>query len=304
MSGFNSTVPHVLLPEDTPYGYWVSKTACYIFIVLFGISTTLHIGQSVVHRLWFPLWTAALCGVGELIGWSARLWSAINPAADDPFLMQISSTIISPTFLVAANFVILGRVIFLVGPEYSRLSPTWYTKVFLTADLVALVIQAIGGGLASSANDHAGSERGAQIMLAGIGIQFAALTIYSLLAIEFLVRVALDRPLRSLNLSSRGDMDNKVKSMIAGLIIGAIFLFVRTVYRTIELTDGWNGKVITNQNLFNWCDGMPIAVAMLTLNVFHPGRLIYNKDRILPKNDLRSTDSSNATLPMRSIETV
>ncbi|KAH7106661.1 RTA1-domain-containing protein, partial [Auriculariales sp. MPI-PUGE-AT-0066] len=260
---------------------------CYIFLGLFGISTILHIGQAVWYRLWFPLWTAVLCGIGELVGWSARLWCAIDPMADDPFLMHIV-----PTFLVAANFVILGRVIYLVGPEYSRLSPAWYGKAFLSADLVALVIQAVGGGMASSADDHAGSERGAQVMLVGIGIQFAALVIYSILATEFLVRVYTDRPMRRANFGSHVNMDEKIKMMITGLIISAVFLFIRTVYRTIELTDGWDGTIITNQALFNWCDGMPISVAMLTLNAFHPGRLVYNKDRVLPQRDLHSREAA------------
>lgn len=38
---------------------------------------------------------------------------------------RISTTIIAPTPLVAANFVILGELIRRMGPQYSRLSPMW-----------------------------------------------------------------------------------------------------------------------------------------------------------------------------------
>ncbi|KAH7106586.1 RTA1-domain-containing protein [Auriculariales sp. MPI-PUGE-AT-0066] len=272
-------------PEQTPYGYYVLRGACIIFLLCFGITTTLHIIQGIYHRgARFMLWTAVLCGLGELIGWGGRLWSANDPAAGDAFLMQIATTIISPTFLVAANFIILGRVIHLVGPQFSRLTPAMYSKVFLTADFLALVIQAIGGASASMSKTPEGGAQGAKIMLVGIGIQFAALSIYAVLAAEFLLRVHLDRPLRPVNFKDRNFIDSKLKAMIIGLIISAFFLFTRTIYRTIELTDGWNGSIIRNQQLFNWLDGMPITVAMFTLNFLHPGRLVYNKDRAEPDN--------------------
>lgn len=87
--------------------------------------------------------TAVLANIAEVIGWSARLWSSKNPPLIDPFLIQwvpssvpksllsthpyprISTTIIAPTPLVAANFVILGQLIARLGPQYSRLSATW-----------------------------------------------------------------------------------------------------------------------------------------------------------------------------------
>lgn len=70
-----------------------------------------------------------------------------------------------------------------------------------------------------------------------------------------------------------------------------------SVYRTIELADGWNGTVITTQvyfstspahsNLSVLCqltyqtdyltdvfDGAMITLAMYTLNIFHPGFLL------------------------------
>lgn len=43
---------------------------------------------------------------------------------------RIVATIIAPTPLVAANFVILGLVINRLGSCYSRISPKWYTIVF------------------------------------------------------------------------------------------------------------------------------------------------------------------------------
>lgn len=107
---------------------------------------------------------------------------------------RISTTIIAPTPLVAANFTLLGRIIALLGPQYSRLSARWCEClsfsfglfIALTAacrhedifdlrtltcgcvcvcvreaywfwqDIIALVVQALGGVFASSKNVNTG----------------------------------------------------------------------------------------------------------------------------------------------------
>lgn len=40
------------------------------------------------------------------------------------WITRISSTIIAPTPLLAAYFIIVGRLIVLLGPQYSRLKPS------------------------------------------------------------------------------------------------------------------------------------------------------------------------------------
>lgn len=63
------------------------------------------------------------------------------------------------------------------------------------------------------------------------------------------------------------------------------------MYRTIELTDGWSGRIYTTQVYYSkHCalfamvlglllsdvlDGAMITLAMYTLNFLHPGRLLY-----------------------------
>ncbi len=45
----------------------------------------------------------------------------------------------------------------------------------------------------------------------------------------------------------------------------------RSVYRTIELTDGWLGPIATNQTLFNVLDALLMALAVWLFNIAHPG---------------------------------
>jgi len=182
----------------------------------------------------------------------------------------------APTPLIAANFVILGQLIRRLGSCYSRLSAKWYTIVFVSCDLIALIVQAVGGANASLAVQNEKSpNKGGHIMLGGIVFQMAAITVYMILAAEFLVRYILDKPF------SRGEptvkaynLDKKKKLMLVELTISSILIYIRSVYRTIELANGWTGVIISTQWLFNVFDAAMIALAMYSLNVLHPGLLL------------------------------
>jgi len=263
---------------DHPYNYTPTEWICALFVSLYSLSTIIHFVQALHYRLWFLFPTIVLAGVGEIIGWGARLWSSKSPWLLEPFIIQITTTIIAPTPLVAANFVILGQLIVRLGPKYSRLSPLLYTLVFVTADIAALTIQAIGGGQASSAvENNKDLNPGAHVMLAGIIVQMVSILIYMGFALEFVLRFLYDVPLKP---NGRRDvhgthyLDGNAKQMLFSLMFSSTAIFIRAVYRTVELNDGWAGKIIATQRYFNVLDGGMITLAFYTLNIFHPGRLL------------------------------
>ncbi|KAJ7275861.1 RTA1-like protein [Mycena rebaudengoi] len=260
--------------HNAQYGYVPQERIAILFIVLYGISTILHLGQATYFRTWWLLPTACLCGIGELTGWGGRLWSSFSPQLGDPFLMQITTTIISPTPLLAVNFVVFSRIVQRLGTSYSWLPPKWYISVFITFDIVALVVQGVGGGMASTAFDLAGANRGANIMLAGIVVQLTAIIVYSALAGDYLRRYLTDSPARTSAASTRGVFTPRLKMMIIALGFSTTVLFIRSVYRTIELQDGWTGRIIHTELYFNVLDGGMVVLAIFTINVAHPGLLL------------------------------
>lgn len=186
----NDTLPY---PDyiPSPYGYVPTKSVCIIFIVLFGLSAFLHTAEAIKWRTWYMLPTMVMGCLGECVGWSGRLWSSQNPPLMDPYLMQITCTIISPTFMSAANFTILGLIIHRLGAQYSRLTPRWckfqlltrHTHadapmsdliIFVTLDVAALTVQAVGGASASGAAANGqDANYGGRIMLWGIIVQLS-----------------------------------------------------------------------------------------------------------------------------------
>ncbi|KAJ7663241.1 RTA1 like protein-domain-containing protein, partial [Mycena polygramma] len=261
--------------DDAQYGYVPQQAVAILFLALYGLSTTLHVGQAIHFRTWWLLPTAALCGLGELAGWTGRLWSSMSPIDSTPFMIQITATILAPTPLLAATFMIMSRTVQQLGTQYSYLTPTWCTlsDTFHSKDVTALVVQAIGGAQASAANDLAAANAGSKVMLGGIGFQFAVIIIFSIIALDFTQRYVRDKPVRA-NSSPRGVLTRRLKVMLAALAFSTIVLVIRSVYRVIELTGGWDGPVIRTEVYFNIFDGGMVVLAMFTLNFAHPGILL------------------------------
>jgi hypothetical protein len=271
-----------------------------MFLVLFSISTLLHLIETIYFRTWFTLYTLVLSGIGEVVGWAGRLWSSSDTTLKNAYLMQTVATGVAPTLMIAANFVIFGAIIRKLGPEYSRLPPRWYLIFFCTSDLVALSIQGSGGGIAGSATDLDRANFGANIMLGGIAFQMATMTVYALFAAEFVYRYVMRKPVRwRAGKKMRGvervhpdnssvvgekadehvrfeDANRRVKIMSGALIATTVLIYIRCIYRVIELTDGWKGPIITRELWFNVWDGAMIILAAFILNVFHPGYLIFD----------------------------
>jgi hypothetical protein len=60
-------------------------------------------------------------------------------------------TLLGPTFFAAAIYMVLGRLIRILGAEsYSMIHPKWLTKFFLLGDVLSFFGQ--GGGMSSTLN--------------------------------------------------------------------------------------------------------------------------------------------------------
>jgi len=254
-------------------GYVPSLSIGIVFCVLFTLSMVAHIVQFIWKRTW---WCSvfAIGSLVELIGWAGRTWSSQCPYADTPFLMQISTLIIAPTFFTAGIYILLGRFISLLGRESSLLSPALYLWIFCSCDFLSLVIQAVGGGMASEAsNDINGDTKpGTDIMVAGIIIQMSSITVFVFLALDFLRRTIRQYILRS--------MKRTMVPLLYAMMLSIIFIYVRSIYRTIELLQGWNGYLITTEIFFVMLDGAMMVPAVMVFNIIHPGWFMPTKKEV------------------------
>jgi len=97
---------------------------------------------------------------------------------------------ISPALLTAGIYLSFGHIIVIVGADYPRSKQKIYTYVFVVGcDLLALVLQATGGGVAATMGDKDSSRTGVNIMIAGLMSQVITVTLFLALWGEFPLRI-------------------------------------------------------------------------------------------------------------------
>ncbi|GAA5950341.1 hypothetical protein JCM21900_003698 [Sporobolomyces salmonicolor] len=238
------------------YGYDPSLAAAIVFIVAFSLITIVQTGLVARSRIWW-LSVILVGGIGEIIGWAGRLWSALNVYSLNAFLVQEICLILAPCFFSATVYGILGMLVRAIGPEYSILRPALYLWVFCLCDLIAIVIQAVGGAKAALALQASeSSSTGTHIMLAGIVFQLFSMAIFCCLGLDFFRRARKD-PLYS---GKHNVREGRIGLLGFGLTWGSTWILIRCIYRTVELAEGWSGYLITHQPYFCVLDSMSMVL--------------------------------------------
>ncbi|KAK1593856.1 RTA1 like protein [Colletotrichum navitas] len=208
----------------------------------------------------------------EIVGYIARVLLNGNPFSRDYFLWYLITLTIGPVFIAAAIYLTLGRIVVVHGAFISRIKPRTYTTFFLGCDIVSLVVQAVGGGIAASTpldNPHM-IDVGTNILVAGLSIQVASLFAFSACSLEFLWRVRKNPEMRNPEFADLVS-SKRFKMFLIALFGATACLFVRTVFRSVELSEGFSGKLANQEVEFMVLDGVMIILACLCLSIWHPG---------------------------------
>lgn len=229
-------------------------------------------------RTWKFMSTMALGILGEIVGYIGRIMLNQNPFIMNNFLINLIPLTIAPALLTAGIYLCLGRVIVAIGSENSRLKPKMYTYVFIGCDILALVLQAIGGAMAATAKDAKGGKVGVDIMIAGLISQVITMTLFLAIWGDFALRTrrakisgSLARTQPPLYESLRAK--RSFNFLQWALFAATILIYIRCIYRVAELWDGFNGELANHESTFMIFEGPMIILAVAALTVFHPGRV-------------------------------
>ncbi|ORY66946.1 RTA1 domain protein [Leucosporidium creatinivorum] len=274
------------------YGYNPSLPAAIIFIVLFSLISLIQAGYVVRSRIW---WLSVLCigGLGQVIGWSGRLWSAKNVYSLNAFLIQQCCLILAPCFYSATVYGVLGMLIRAIDPnvQYSLLKPSLYLWIFCLADLLAIVVQAVGGAMAALAlQDDKESSTGTNIMVAGIAIQLAAMIVFCCLGLHFYYRAKKDPAHRAKKNVAKG----RIGLLTFGLTWASVWILVRCIYRVVELAQGWTGYLITHQPFFWGLDTIPMVLCQGVFLFTFPSFCLPDHSTLSTSHDLKVDEKEAA----------
>jgi hypothetical protein len=63
----------------------------------------------------------------------------------------------------------------------------------------------------------------------------------------------------------------RIQWIIAAMVLSVVLIVTRSIYRTIELLQGWSGYLITTQRYFIALDGAMMVGAVGVFNIARPG---------------------------------
>ncbi|KAF7947370.1 uncharacterized protein EAE97_004619 [Botrytis byssoidea] len=242
-----------------------------IYAALFAVFAIGQLALGIKFKTWGYMVAIILGLVTEILGYIARVLIYNYPFEHDYFLMYLICLTIAPAFLTAGVYLCLSRIVIIYGQEISRFRPATYTIIFCTCDLISLVLQAAGGAIASTADTLDDKDLGKNIMLAGLVFQVFSLILFAILGTEFAWRVRRSHGSwnpRYIDLVS----STFFKSFLGGLCIATITILIRSIYRCIELSGGFNGPLFIGHEVeFMILEGVMITLAVAALTILHPG---------------------------------
>ncbi|KAK0191057.1 RTA1-like protein [Armillaria mellea] len=179
-------------------------------------------------------------GIGTRFGLHA------HPESKGIYVVEYLFVVLSPCAFIAANYVLLGRLSRHLGATQQLLVDSrQITAVFISSDVTTFLIQLPVVQLA-------------QIFLVGLALQLRSFFILTCIFLTFLWRIHAHEP----HIREAGG-----KKCCIGIL-------VRSVYRTTELLQGFEGRLATMEAFFYGLDMLPLFIAVAVYVPFWPGRLI------------------------------
>ncbi|CZT17752.1 related to phospholipid-translocating ATPase [Ramularia collo-cygni] len=276
------------------YGYEPNLAATVIFLILFATSGLIHLWQGITTRTYFFSIAMAIGCLASVIGYIAKILLHDDPFSDIGFKMSVVVLTFAPAFFAAGIYYTLKHICLTFGSSFSRLRPSMYTTVFISCDLFSIVLQAIGGGLASASTSMTILRVGDNVMIAGLAFQVATMVAFGALAADYGLAVRRNRS--SLNSKTEELRDSlRFKLFLAALWIAYLCVLVRCCYRLAELAKGWSedNEILRNEDLFIGLDSVTCGIATLILNFWHPGWCFPKEQQEIAEKISSTNDSSD-----------
>ncbi|KAG5357400.1 hypothetical protein CJU90_6234 [Yarrowia sp. C11] len=261
------------------YGMRPSRAANLVGMILFIILWAAQAVLAIYYRQWW-FGGAFFCGIClEFLGYLGRFLSTWNLHNLDEFILQIVCLTLAPAFIMAGVYCLLAKFVVIYGESYSRVAPLVYTLIFVSCDLISIVIQAAGGGISATAlYDNKSTDDGTHVMVAGMAFQVFTMSVFFVMTTDFLWRVHKGK--RNPNVVDTRANDPeivairespKMKWFVIATYVAFAFIFARSVYRVVELAEGWYGNLLQHEAYLLVLDGLMMLIAITILTVFYPG---------------------------------
>ncbi|KXS09547.1 hypothetical protein M427DRAFT_38692 [Gonapodya prolifera JEL478] len=250
----------------TFFHYEPTTFLAYSALAGFALVAIVHMGYFFTHRSFF-MWPFVAGSLMECVGFGARIFAINNPFESKyhewtlllrPTLdaAQHGLIVLAPVFFSAGYYVILSRTINLLGDAYSPIRSRLVVGIFVSSDLISFIIQVSGSGLLLGSTDIDMINIGEKVLVGGLVVQAVSTALFLLLVVVVTVRAK--------------DLQGSWKRIIAVLLLGAVLILVRSIYRVAEFSGGFTGPLALNETLMYILDILLMFNAAGVLCLVHP----------------------------------
>ncbi|KAH6662430.1 RTA1-like protein [Plectosphaerella plurivora] len=277
--------------ELTIYGDYFTQGACIFFVVAYGINLIAQGYFGWRLKSWGFVSCLAAGAILEFMGYVGRTVLSENPWNFGAFVIQNLMLVLGPTIVAAAISVTFKHLVIWYGSQWSLIRPKLYPWVFVGTDVVSLLVQMAGGGVAAMATgdtDPAMMNLGNNLMLAGVAFQLVNMVFCGGLILTYAWRrrqnktkVVFDSTQQGSDASETVDTAARyatsddaakvrTKRFVWALAVAYLAIIFRCIYRIPEMAMGWGSSLQKNETTFLILDGAMILSSVTLLTVFHP----------------------------------
>lgn len=252
------------------YKYLPNLTGNSIGLALVSLEFIVQSGLGIYFKQWWFLCTWDI-GIGLLMsGYALRLHSRTNLYDAQAYQAQYSVFIFAPVFIMAGVYNQLSRLIRVYGTQFAHFKPKFYTIFFICCDVVSLLMQGAGGGL--SAGGASGQyQTGINIIIAGIAFQCFSMVCFLFCLLSFAWKISKASPMEFEPRFSNVRNTRHFRLFIPAVLGCWVFVMVRSIYRLVELGEGWGGPLMSKEVPFFILEGLMMILAIACLTIVYPG---------------------------------
>ncbi|KAG6808622.1 hypothetical protein H0H93_016678, partial [Arthromyces matolae] len=132
---------------------------------------------------------------------------------------------------------------------------------------------AAGGGISAASKSKSGNQMGSHLFLAGLILQLVSFALYTTIYGIFLYRVRTKNP-EIWHCDRNKPWYNDWRTLSNVLCVSCVGILIRSFYRVVELSQGYQGYLATTEAYFYALDTLPLFIAISIFTPFWPGRFI------------------------------
>lgn len=269
-----------------------SFPAAVFFCILFGVTLICHVFEAILFHKLKLSWTVIMGCSWEFTSFVLRAFGAQDQQNTMYNFWSSFLVLLGPLWINAFIYMTLGRMIWL----YLQPSAVVFgvraknmARIFVGCDILALLIQAVGGSIIQPGESENLVMDGIHIYMGGVGMQLLSMFIFLAFVIQFHTQVAQNERAGLMTISGPG---RQWKRVSIALYLALFLISMRCIYRLVEfalgVTPGGNNPIPFNEWYFYVFDATIIFFAAVVLNLVHPGiQALRGPEGELPKGMTR-----------------